>query len=162
MSRLDAGLKRRFGYALYLVEAFRVWATSPFPLFEVAFSSNGNGTRVVEASQLLAVRIRSFGGVLGNLVPGATLREGSLRLVAFRTRKRLRYFRFLMAAIVGRQTFSRDIELLEADSVECRARNGSRAQVLVEADGEVLGALPVRIEVASQTVTLLIPPNARP
>src|ERR1035438_8344931 len=157
MSRLDAGLKRRFGYALYLVEAFRIWATSPFPLFETAVRSNGNGARLGEASQLLAVRIRSFGGVLGKLVPGATLHEGSLRLVAFRTRKRLDYFKFLMAAVAGRQTFSGQVELLEADSVECRPRNGSSAQVLAEADGEVLGSLPVRIDVASQTVTLLIP-----
>jgi YegS/Rv2252/BmrU family lipid kinase len=162
MARLDAGLKRRFGYALYLVEAIRIWATSSFPLFEVAFTSNGNGTRMEEASQLLAVRVRSFGGVLGKLVPGATLRDGSLRLVAFRTRNRLHYLRFLMAVLAGRQTFAHEIELLEADSVEVRPRKGSRTQVLVEADGEVLGALPVRIEIASQTVTLLIPPNARP
>ncbi len=34
MSRMDAGLKRRLGYVLYLMEAFRIWATDPFPLFE--------------------------------------------------------------------------------------------------------------------------------
>ena len=34
MSRMDARLKRRLGYVLYLVEAFRVWATHTFPLFE--------------------------------------------------------------------------------------------------------------------------------
>jgi YegS/Rv2252/BmrU family lipid kinase len=162
MSRLDAGLKRRFGYALYLVEAVRIWATSPFPLFEVVFTSNGNGSCVLEASQVLAVRVRSFGGVLGNLVPGATLHQDSLRLIAFKTRDRLRYLRFLMAAMAGRQTFSDEIQLIEADSVECRPRNRSRSQVLVEADGEVLGGLPARLDVASQTVTLLIPPNARP
>jgi len=27
LSRMDADLKRRFGYALYLVEAFKLWAT---------------------------------------------------------------------------------------------------------------------------------------
>lgn len=31
MSRLDARLKRRLGYVLYLIEAFRIWATSSFP-----------------------------------------------------------------------------------------------------------------------------------
>ena len=43
-----------------------------------------------------------------------------------------------------------------------RSRNGSRATVYVEADGEVLGTLPARIEVADQTLNLLIPPNAQP
>jgi diacylglycerol kinase family enzyme len=34
--------------------------------------------------------------------------------------------------------------------------------VYAEADGELLGDLPVRIEIVHQAVTLLIPPNARP
>ena len=38
MSRLDTRLKRRLGYVLYLIEAFRIWATSSFPLFEAAIA----------------------------------------------------------------------------------------------------------------------------
>ena len=86
MSRLDAELKRRLGYALYLVEAFQVWATSPFPLFRAEFVAEGMAERrMEEVSQLLAVRVRSFGGVLRKLAPGATLRNGTLSLVAFKT-----------------------------------------------------------------------------
>jgi YegS/Rv2252/BmrU family lipid kinase len=163
MYRLDARLKRRFGYALYLVEAFRVWATSPFPLFEATFTTDGSdAARVVHASQLLAVRVRSFGGVLRELAPGATLRKGSLQLLAFKTRSRFRFMRFLLAVLFRRHTFSGEIELLEVSSVECRARNGSTARLFVEADGEVLGSLPVRIEIEPQALTLLIPPNAQP
>jgi YegS/Rv2252/BmrU family lipid kinase len=163
LSRLDAGLKRRFGYVLYLVEGVRVWAAHSFPLFEAAFVERSSSKpRVEEVSQLLAVRIRDFGGVLHNLAPGATLHKNGLRLVAFKTRKRLHYFRFLLAVMFGRQTFSREIELLDAVSVECRARNGSSARVFAEADGELLGDLPVRIEIVPDAVTLLIPPNARP
>jgi diacylglycerol kinase family enzyme len=163
MSRLDAGLKRRFGYVLYLVEAVRIWATDPLSLFEAVLPANGSGgPHVIEVSQLLAVRVRSFGGVLRKLAPGATLHDGSLRLLAFRTRSRLRYLRFLLAVVFGRHTFSREIELLQTDSVECRARNGSHAPIFVEADGEVLGSLPVRIEVVPLALTLLISPSARP
>jgi len=163
LSRLDAGRKRRFGYALYLVEAFRLWATHSFPLFEAVFEECGSCLpRTVEISQLLAVRIRDFGGVLHNLAPGATLHNDGLRLMAFKTRSRYQYFRFLLAVLFGRQTFSRHIELLDAVSVECRHRNRSRARVLVEADGELLGHLPVRIEIVPQALNLLIPPNARP
>ncbi len=65
MSRMDAGLKRRLGYLLYMIECFRTWATFSFPLFEAAMPANGHGAgRVVDVSQLLAVRVRSFGGVL--------------------------------------------------------------------------------------------------
>jgi YegS/Rv2252/BmrU family lipid kinase len=163
MSSMDPELKRRYGYALYMIEAFKIWATNPFPLFDASFSVNGNGKpRVEQVSQLLAVRIRSFGGALGMLAPGATLRKKDLSLVAFKTRSRLQYLRFLLATIIGRQTFSRSIELLDADAVECRPLNGSKTSVYVEADGEVLGALPARIELARETLTLLIPPGAQP
>src|SRR5438445_293236 len=61
----------------------------------------------------VAIRIRSFGGALGALAPGATLHKKDLSLVAFKTRSRLEYLRFLLAALAGRQTFSRTIELLD-------------------------------------------------
>jgi YegS/Rv2252/BmrU family lipid kinase len=163
LTRLDPSLKRRFGYLLYLVEGFRVWATYSFPLFEAVFVERASATpRVEEVSQLLAVRIRDFGGVLHNLAPGATLHKNGLRLVAFKTRSRLRYFRYVMAAIFGHPRTTRQIELLDAVSVECRPVNGSSARVYAEADGESLGGLPIRIEIAPQTVTLLIPLDARP
>ena len=123
-----------------------------------SFSINGNGEpRVEQVSQLLAIRIRSFGGALGMLAPGATLHKKDLSLVAFKTRSRFQYLRFLLATLAGRQTFSRSIELLDADAVECRPTNGSKTSVFVEADGEVLGTLPARIELARETLTLLVP-----
>ncbi|MGA3161406.1 MAG: diacylglycerol kinase family protein [Terracidiphilus sp.] len=163
LSRLDPGLKRRFGYLLYLVEGFRVWVTHSFPLFEAVFEeSAGAKPRVELISQLLAVRIRDFGGVLHNLAPGATLHKDGLRLVAFKTRSRLDYFLYVMSVIFGHPRSTHEIEVLDAISVECRLCNGSSSHVFAEADGELLGDLPVRIEIAPQTVTLLIPPNARP
>ena len=163
MSSMDPELKRRYGYALYVLEAFKIWATNPFPLFDASFSANGNGKpRVEQVSQLLAVRIRSFGGALGELAPGATLSKKDLSIVAFKTRNRIHYLRFLLATVMGRQTFSKTIELLDADSVDCRPLNGSKSNVFVEADGEVLGALPARMELARETLTLLVPPGAQP
>lgn len=163
MSRLDARLKRRLGYVLYLIECFRTWATFSFPLFEAIVPENGHGgARVVDVSQLLAVRVRSFGGVLNTLAPGASLCNGSLSLLAFKTQSRLRYLSFLLAALAGRHTFNGVVELLQTPSIDCRARSGARETLFVEADGEVLGSLPVRLEVVPHSLTLLVPPGARP
>jgi len=163
MSSMDPELKRRYGYALYILEAAKIWATNPFPLFDARFFGNGSGaTRVEQVSQLLAVRIRSFGGALGVLAPGATLHKNNLSVVAFKTQSRIAYMRFLLATMVGRQTFSRTIELIDADSVDCQPIKGTKASVFVEADGEVLGALPARIELAREKLTLLVPPGAQP
>jgi diacylglycerol kinase (ATP) len=160
MASMDPALKRKWGYLLYVVEAFRIWMRHPFPLFQARFTQNGS-SRVADASQLLAVRVRSFGGLLGNLAPGATLHSESLSFVAFKTRSRFHYLRFLLAVIGQRQTFSRTVELVQADAVECVPENGS-SRVYVEADGEVLGHLPARLEIARQRLTLLIPPDAQP
>jgi diacylglycerol kinase family enzyme len=162
MARMDPALKRRLGYILYLTEAFRIWVSHPFPLFKASFANGHGPVRSEEASQLLAIRVRSFGGVLGRLAPGATLHSQNLCLVAFKTRSRVRYLRFLLAVLAGRHTFSRDVELIAADSVECSAIAGSSAPVYVEADGEVLGHLPARLDIAAETLTLLIPPHAQP
>lgn len=162
MSSMDPAQKRRYGYALYMFQAFKIWATNPFPLFDAAFTVDGDEPRVEQVSQLLAVRIRSFGGALGVLAPGATLHKKDLSLVAFKTRSRFHYLRFLLATLAGRQTFSRHIELLNASAVDCHPPKGSKSNVYVEADGEVLGTLPARLELASETLTLLVPPGATP
>jgi diacylglycerol kinase (ATP) len=159
--RLDANLKRRFGYAAYLLEAFHIWSTHRFPLFEATVVAPGSSKAQVEqVSQLLAVRIGNFGGVVQHLVPGAALRNSNLRLVAFKTRSRYRYLRFVAAVIFRRHTFSSEIQSLEAVTVECSTRNGSAERVLVEADGELLGRLPAHIEIVPDALTLLIPQSA--
>jgi diacylglycerol kinase family enzyme len=56
-----------------------------------------------------------------------------------------------------RHTYARSIELVDCITVECRDLEGATAPTFVEADGELLGALPVRIGVVPQALTLLIP-----
>lgn len=163
MSRLNPALKRRLGYILYMIEAFKIWATDPLPLFEAAFSSNGHGPdKVAEVSQLLAVRVRSFGGALRELAPGATLHSPALHLLAFGTRSRYLYLRFLLAVLAGRHTFAQKIELVETATVDCRLRSGSQDTLYVEADGEVLGHLPAKMETIPDALTLLVPQGAQP
>jgi YegS/Rv2252/BmrU family lipid kinase len=161
--RLDAGLKRRFGYAFYLVHALSMWFTHTFPLFHATFITPGNPKPQMEkVSQLLAVRICDFGGLVHRLVPGATLHNNNLRIVAFKTRSRFRYLSFITAALFRRQTFSGKIELVDAVSVECRLLDGHPARIFVEADGEMLGSLPARIEIVPDSLTLLIPVASQP
>jgi diacylglycerol kinase (ATP) len=148
---------------LYMIEAARIVFTHGFPLFEAVLPADGNGSaRVLEVSQLLAVRVRSFGGALQNLAPGASLRNGRLSMLAFKTRNRFHYILFMLAVFAQRQTFSREVELLEATSIECRPCTGSKEELFVEADGEVLGMLPVKLEVVPHSLMLLVPPGAQP
>jgi YegS/Rv2252/BmrU family lipid kinase len=156
-STLDSRLKRRYGYLLYLIEAFRLWATHNFPLFETKIDPQPDVAGPLYFSQLLTVRITDFGGVVHRLVPGAALLNPGLSLIATRTRDRFRYLRFIFAVFFGRHTFEDTFELFNAKSVECTALDGSKQKIYVEADGELLGTLPVKIEVCPDALTLLVP-----
>jgi len=80
-------------------------------------------------------------------------------VVAFKTRSRVRYLRFLAAVLFARHTFSPTVELVKAVRVECCNLHGSTSEIFVEADGDLLGTLPARIEVVQEALTLLIPPK---
>ena len=159
-SRLDPRLKQRLGYIHYSIEALRLAVTHTFPIFAASLTETGQITpRVEEVSQLLAVRISNFGGLVQNLVPGAAIQNDNLHVIAFKTRSRLLYLRFMATVWFRRHTYSSTIELVDCITVECRNLEHSAERFFVEADGELLGTLPVRIEVVPQTLTLLIPPG---
>jgi YegS/Rv2252/BmrU family lipid kinase len=160
MYRLDARLKRRFGYALYVVEALRIWLGHSFPYFEARIQTQEESNpEWQQISQLLAVRISDFGGILHHLIPGAALHNRTISLVSFRTRSRWRYLLFTLAVLFGRQGNSSAVKMQQATVVECRFLNGSNSRIFVEADGELLGGMPVKIEIATETLTLLMPSN---
>ena len=159
-SRIDLRLKQRLGYVHYTIEALRLAATHTFPTFAALFTETGSSTpRVEEVSQLLAVRISNFGGLVQKLVPGAAIHKDNLHAIAFKTRSRLQYFRFMAAVWFRRHTYSNTIELVDCSCVECHDLEASAERIFVEADGELLGTLPVRMEVVPQALTLLVPPG---
>lgn len=158
MGRLDPKLKQKFGYALYVVEAFRLWVTHKYPTFAACFKESGYETpRVEEASQILAVRISNFGGALRNLAPGAAVTNPKLHVIALTTRSRMHYLRFMTSVLLRRYRYESPIELVECESVECFGLQGATEELFVEADGEWLGTLPVRMEVVPEALTVLIP-----
>jgi diacylglycerol kinase (ATP) len=136
----------------------RLWATHSFPMFRAHFAQDAAGNiRTADLSQLLTVRISNFGGAVQNLVPGAALHNESLRTVAIGTSSRLRYLRFMVAVWCRSHTYRSPIELIEAKTIQCEELEAAATQTYVEADGELLGTLPARIEVIPDALTLLVP-----
>jgi YegS/Rv2252/BmrU family lipid kinase len=159
MYHLNAQLKRRYGYPVYIIEALRVWATHKYPFFDVELCTD-SGNRRERVSQVLAVRIADFGRMLRRLAPGAALRHNHLRLVLFKTRSRLQYLRYMSAVLFGIEPRIREIEVLDAATIECRLPSGTDPRTYVEADGELLGTLPAKLEIVPNAVNLLMPPGA--
>ncbi len=155
--KLNARVKGHLGMAAYYAKATRLWLTHPMEKFAVEVEES----TLAEVSQLLAVRIRNFGGVLRELAPGASLDRDDVRLVLFRTRNRLAYLHYIVRGLVGARWKVRGIDLAHSLKIHCRplARDGKTSRIFVEADGELLGTLPASISVVPDALTLLVPDN---
>jgi diacylglycerol kinase (ATP) len=158
--KLNPRAKRRLGMMAYYVKATRLWLTHRMEHFVVEIPRTSPPRRV-EVSQLLAVRIQDFGGVLRQLAPGASLERDDLRLVLFQTRSRAAYLGYVLRGLLGRRWSIPGIELLHTSAVGCRTLVPTSSRVLVEADGELLGTLPVEITVVPDAVNLLVPSEAK-
>jgi YegS/Rv2252/BmrU family lipid kinase len=163
--KLNPRVKNSLGMAAYYAKAICLWLTHKMPTFVVEFRETGHQrTWQAQVTELLAVRIRNFGGALRELASGASLDRDDLRLVLFRTSSRLAYLRYIVRGILGAPREISDIELIYSDKVLCHplsvSGNAHRSRIFVEADGEFLGALPAQISIVPDAVTLLVPTKA--
>lgn len=161
--QLNTEFKRRHGMSAYYAKAVQLWMTHPFPAFEAEFFDKSIGRNRTEiVTELLAIRITDFGGVLRRMAPRAALRRDDLELVLFKSRSRISYLRFVVGNMMGRCTTAADIEFVASDMVKCRPLGSveSVPPVHAEADGEGLGVLPAGISVLPQAFTLLMPSHA--
>jgi diacylglycerol kinase (ATP) len=159
--QLNARSKQRWGMAAYVGESLRQWVIQKFYPFRVEWvDSDSREKRSATVTQLLAVRIRNFGGILNELAPGADLSHDHLRLVLFKTASRARYLRFATGRLIGRDWTDPHIELVNATEVACsphEAAGRPHPTIYAEADGELLGRLPVRVNIIPNAFNLLIP-----
>ena len=157
--QLNPLLKTRLGMAAYYAKATHLWMTHPLMRFAVEVTGSPAASQA-EVSQLLAVRIRNFGGVVRELAPGASLARNDLRLVLFRTRSRLAYLYYILRGLFAQPWTVPGIELHSGESVTCRTLTESSdrdSRIFVEADGELLGTLPANITMLPDLLNLLMP-----
>ena len=163
--KLHTGTKQRMGMAAYYAKAWNLWFTYPMTRFVAEYTAAGSDApRRVEVTELMAVRIRNFGGVLQELAPGASLDRDDMRLVFCRTSSRLAYLAYVTRGLLRLPWTIPGIDLAHSTSVSCAYRpppNPPQEQrkIYVEADGELLGTLPAEITVVPNALTLLAPPR---
>jgi diacylglycerol kinase (ATP) len=112
-------------------------------------------------TEMLAVRIQNFGGVLQELAPGAALERDDLRVVTCHTASRFSYLLYVIRGLLRANWTVRGVELAFAKTVRCTvpeiSGDAPRCKVYVEADGELLGTLPAEITMVPHALTILIP-----
>jgi diacylglycerol kinase (ATP) len=160
--KLSRMTKQRWGMLAYYAQATQIWLTHEMQFFEAEFLGPGGEGRCETVTQLLAVRIAQFGGLLRELAPGAGLSRPDLRLVLFKTDSRLRMLGYvLQGTFRSRLRNVPGIESVSAERVLCRALAATRggSPIYVEADGELLGTVPAEISIVPHVLTLLVPRN---
>ena len=169
--KLSTGVKQRLGMAAYYAQAWYLWFTHRMDRFAVEIGHGGNGSRARRcegATELLAVRIRNFGGVLRELAPGASLDRNDMRVVLCQTSSRFSYLLYVTRGLLGADWKVPGVELVHSQRVRCdylpgagegAAKNPTR--VYVEVDGELVGRLPAEITMVPDALTILTPKGGR-
>jgi YegS/Rv2252/BmrU family lipid kinase len=168
--KLNSATKQRLGMAAYYAKAWQLWFTHRMQPFAVSSAAISDGAAAgILATEMLAVRIRNFGGMLRELAPGASLDRDDLRLLVCRTSSRLSYLSYVTGIFLGTHWQVRGVDLVHAPAVRCEypagwnaggSKNGASAsgqKVYVEADGELLGTLPAEITMTPDALTMLVP-----
>lgn len=160
--KLTADLKNRSGMAAYYLKAWHLWATHRMRRFEAEYSNGTGHKQTALLTELLAVRIRFFGNILRELVPGAHLDCPDLRTVMCRTDSRNAYLQYVAGALLGWRRNIPGIDLVSCSEIACHLpEQGDAAdRVYVEADGELLGRLPARMSIEPAALSLVVPAAA--
>jgi diacylglycerol kinase (ATP) len=176
--KLHTSEKQRMGMSAYYAKAWNLWFTYPMTRFVAEYIETGSEdrlsadcelqkTQTAEVTELLAVRICNFGGVVKELAPGASLDRDDMRLVFARTASRLAYLAYVTRGLFGARWKIPGVDLVYSTRVSCRYRTDASdhdhagktelRRIYIEADGELLGMLPAEISVVPNALTLLAP-----
>ncbi|HVI10805.1 MAG TPA: diacylglycerol kinase family protein [Candidatus Binatia bacterium] len=161
--KLATGFKRRMGMRAYYAKAWQLWFSHIMTRFRIELTvSDSKETNSADVTELLAVRIRNFGGVLRELAPGASLDRNDLRVVYCETASRMAYLLYVARGLLGVNWNIPGIQLASAERALCsylpaEAGKEPARKIYVEADGELVGTLPAEMTVAPDALTLLVP-----
>lgn len=160
--KLHGGVKQNMGMAAYYAKAWHLWFAHVMIRFRIEFAETGSAERQsADVTELLAVRIRNFGGVLRELAPGASLDRNDNRLIYCRTASRLAFLHYVTRGFLGRQWRVKGIDLAHSERVSLAyletPAGKRRGKIYIEADGELVGALPAEITAVPDALTLLVP-----
>ncbi len=160
--KLHSGSKQRLGMTAYYAKAMNLLVTYSMARFAAEYVETGSAVpRKADVTELLAVRIRRFGGIVRELAPGASLDRDDMRLIVCRTGSRLRYLSYVARSLLGGSWTIPGIDLVHATRVRCDylqdSTSKSERRIYVEADGELIGMLPAEISIVPNALTLLAP-----
>ncbi len=139
--------KRKFGIATFYVTALRALLAYSFPEFHVIV----DGVRIPATSCLIA-NARKYGGGLV-FTPDARMDDGLFDLFILQEKSKAGTFRYLYSAWRGRPVTSDRLQRRRASHLRIEGPRG----IWVQADGELVGTLPIDVELFRAAFPLIVP-----
>ncbi len=146
-SKVRPAVKKRLGIFAYVVSTLHSLATYPFREFQVSI-----GGQQFTATSCLIANTKGYGGGLV-FTPTADMSDGLFDVLMLEGRPRLDYLRFLWNAWRGRAEAYPWVRHLRTSVLKVI---GPR-ELLVQADGELIGTLPIEIGIKAQAFPLVVP-----
>jgi YegS/Rv2252/BmrU family lipid kinase len=154
---LLTGEKSSLGRLAYYLHSARLFATRRFSPFEVEFTEAASGAaRVEQAVSVMAVRVNSLGGLFGRLMKrSASIHDAHLRLVILRPPAVLSLPIWFASGWLNLHRLNPLLRFVDVTAFTCRPSSGHTAHL--QADGEWLGRIPMRVSIVPNGLRLLLP-----
>jgi diacylglycerol kinase (ATP) len=153
-----SGAKNRYGINAYFLEMARMTCGRRFPMLQVEWGTETGDHRSEQVSLVMALRVARFPWILQRVRLGSALERNDYRLILFKTDRVLPFLSFFASVASGRNWNVPDVELVFSSWLRCSPiAPGDVNSIHSEADGELLGTLPVEIGIEARTFRLLMP-----
>jgi len=161
MYRTPAGVKERYGIYAYFLGMARMTFSHHFPMFHVEWLGDDGARRSETVAMVLCTRANKFPGLLRRVRLGGALARNDYRLMIFRTNKVRHFLNFFASVVSGWNWKVPQVELAYSTWFRCTPlQSGAAVAIHSEADGELLGTLPVEVAIEARTFRLLMPESA--
>ena len=149
--------KARLGRSAYYARAARLFATRRFPAFQVEFLPvAGTGRECCEAVGVLASRVPNLGGLFRGLTAESRLHHPYLEVQLLRAPAQLSLPAWFAMSHLRLSRWNPWLLTIRATEVRCQPLAG-RPVPQAQVDGEAAGALPLRMRVVPEALSLLAP-----
>ena len=153
---LPSAEKSRLGRLAYYLHSARIFATRRFPPFAVEITGVDGTVRIERAVSAMAARVHSLGGLFHGLVERRKPLDGlQIELSLLRGPAAISLPLWFLSGWLGLRRLNPFLRDLSVREFTCRPLK--HTNVHCEADGEWLGPIPMRVSVAPNALTVLVP-----
>lgn len=157
MYRTGVQQKERYGFYAYFLEMLGMTLRRRFPMFKVEWRDE-QGCHHGEVAMVMGVRPARFPGLLHRVRLGSELIRNDYRLMLFQTNKVRHFLNYFASVCTGLNWKVPQVDLVSSTWFRCTPLDvKDPASIHSEVDGELLGTLPVEVDLEPKTFNLLMP-----